>query len=140
MLVNNFDITYSQEVPNSIALVFAVCGCPRRCPGCHSQHLQGTDGCYELTNDMYIEITKEYGALIDCVVFLGGTEEDVLEKTMYSELPVCYYTGAEVVDNKELTEQLRWLKVGSWNGIPLWEEGTNQRFFENRRGEWTLIS
>jgi anaerobic ribonucleoside-triphosphate reductase activating protein len=138
MLINNYDITYSQEVPNKITLVFAVCGCPRRCPGCHSQHLQNTEGCYELTVFDFIALTKKYSGLIDAIVFLGGTEEEVLEMTMHSELPVCYYTGADVVHNEELTEQLMWLKVGSWQGIPVFEEGSNQVFYTKENGEWKI--
>lgn len=37
-----WNITFA-EVPDEIALVFSVCGCPYKCEGCHSSYLWNDD-------------------------------------------------------------------------------------------------
>ena len=40
---HNFDVVFA-EIPGETTLAVNLTGCPNRCPGCHSPHLQGSGG------------------------------------------------------------------------------------------------
>jgi hypothetical protein len=86
-----------------------------------------------------LKILDHHEKYIDAVCFLGGTEEDVLEKARLSEVPCSYYTGAKRIMNTELMGVLTWIKVGDWQGIPLFEEGTNQVMIEKDGEIWKIL-
>ena len=66
----NFDIVFA-EIPDEVTLAINITGCPYRCPGCHSQHLQ-TD-CGDMLDDSALQaLLERYGAGITCVCFMGG--------------------------------------------------------------------
>lgn len=57
----NFDIVFA-EIPDEVTLAINITGCPYRCPGCHSPHLQ-TD-CGDMLDDLGIagQLLERYGA------------------------------------------------------------------------------
>jgi anaerobic ribonucleoside-triphosphate reductase activating protein len=128
-------ISYGKEVPGVITLCFKISGCPRKCEGCHSPELQEDIGT-ELTVRLYKEIIRDCKAPIAGVLFLGG---DQFEHKLFnllvhtpSRLIKCVYSGAEGIPNS-LVEQCDFYKVGPYNGIPITDRRTNQRFRENSR-------
>ena len=40
---HNFDVVFA-EIPGETTLALNITGCPNRCPGCHSPHLQADEG------------------------------------------------------------------------------------------------
>lgn len=89
-----------REVPDEITLAINITGCPHRCKGCHSPHLQ-TDTGEELTAykiDKMLEDPKYSAAT--CVAFMGGDGdiETLLQinsevKKRHPEIKTCWYTG-----------------------------------------------
>ena len=66
----NCDIVFA-EIPDEVTLAINITGCPYRCPGCHSPHLQ-TD-CGDMLDDSALQaLLERYGAGITCVCFMGG--------------------------------------------------------------------
>ena len=66
----SYDIVF-QEIPGEVTLALNISGCPNRCPGCHSPHLQEDIG-EELTDDLLRGILQCYGASVTLVCFMGG--------------------------------------------------------------------
>ena len=61
-----------QEVPDEISLLFFICGCPHRCPGCHSASLWNTEKGQPLSLDVYHDWLDRYEGLVTCILFFGG--------------------------------------------------------------------
>ncbi|MDR1762040.1 MAG: anaerobic ribonucleoside-triphosphate reductase activating protein [Bacteroidales bacterium] len=70
MKFTSYDIVF-QEIPDEVTLAFNISGCPNRCKGCHSPHLQENEG-EELTECAIINLLHNYGSAITCVCFMGG--------------------------------------------------------------------
>jgi anaerobic ribonucleoside-triphosphate reductase activating protein len=66
----SFDIVF-QEIPGEVTLALNISGCPNRCKGCHSPHLQ-TDCGEHLTEGVVEHLLATYGNAVTCVCFMGG--------------------------------------------------------------------
>ncbi|NUN04635.1 MAG: anaerobic ribonucleoside-triphosphate reductase activating protein [Bdellovibrio sp.] len=135
MKIYNYDIVF-QEVPDHISLAFYVCGCPLKCPGCHSPELWTEKSGFPLSISLFLSLLDRYRNKIDCVLFLGGEwhcEELVqfLKEAQSRKLKTALYTGLDEVP-AELRQHLTFLKTGPWKqelgglSSPL----TNQAFID----------
>ena len=130
-----------QEVPDETSLVFPVCGCPRKCPGCHSPELQNPENGNLLSRAVYDEYLEKYRNFITCVCFFGGDHEpetlvEFLRLAQKKSLKTCLYTGAGLVSSA-IHKELDYLKTGPWiskrGGLE--SPFTNQKLINIRTGE-----
>jgi anaerobic ribonucleoside-triphosphate reductase activating protein len=130
-----------QEVPDEISLLFFICGCPHRCPGCHSASLWNAEQGQLLSLDVYHEWLDRYAGLVTCILFFGGEwwpEQlvSLLKTARGRGFKTCLYTGLDRV-SPEVQKHLDYLKTGPWNprlgGLD--QPGTNQRFLRLDTGE-----
>lgn len=117
MNIYKYDIVF-QEVPDHISLAFYVCGCPLRCPGCHSPELWTEKNGTPLTDELFETCLNRYIGKISCVLFMGGEWHEaelirLLGKAQSRGLETALYTGLESV-SAELEKSLRFLKTGPW--------------------------
>ena len=120
------------EVPDEITLYIPLTNCTIRCPECNSKWLWKDDG-YELNHSVLEDLIRKNEG-ITCVCIGGGetdffTLNSLFELIKSYDLKTCWYTGLNKIP-KEI--DLRWLdfiKIGPFEGIPINEESTNQRFF-----------
>lgn len=66
----DYDIVF-QEIPNEVTLAVNLSGCPHRCKGCHSPHLQQNKG-EELDEEVLSDLLRSYEHSITCFCFMGG--------------------------------------------------------------------
>ena len=136
-----------REVPDEISISINFSNCPHRCPGCHSEYLQGDCG-EEFTFDVLDEIINKNKG-ISCLCFFGGDSDHEFLKALfrysklaYPSLSVAWYTGDSSVD-ESLYENLDYIKIGPYieNMGPLNSKTTNQRFYriERKDGNLNLI-
>lgn len=137
MNIYKYDIVY-QEVPGHISLALYVCGCPLKCPGCHSPELWTEDTGTPLTADRLEALLSKYHKRISCLLFLGGewhlTELiELLQQARRYQLHTALYTGLEQVP-PQLERELDFLKTGPWKRElgGLASPGTNQVFRDLR--------
>ncbi len=130
-----------QEVPDEISLLFFICGCPHRCPGCHSASLWNADQGAPLSRDVYIDWLDRYQGLVTCILFFGGEWwpaelVDHLQLAQSRGFKTCLYTGLDEVSS-EIKEHLDYLKTGPWNprlgGLD--RPTSNQKFLRLHTGE-----
>lgn len=129
------------EVPDEVSLVINISGCPFRCKGCHSSHLQEYTG--RVLLDDIDKMINEYDGLITCVCFMGGDwNRDELTRIVEKVkagygLKVCLYSGDD--DIGDLVDVFDFVKVGQYDEVKggLNCEGTNQRFY--RVDEYGLV-
>ena len=67
---HNFDVVFT-EIPGETTLALNITGCPNRCPGCHSPHLQADEG-RVLDEAELLGLLARYGRSVTCVAFMGG--------------------------------------------------------------------
>ena len=67
---HNFDVVFA-EIPDETTLAINITGCPNRCPGCHSPHLQRDAG-RPLDDEELRALLGRYGESVTCVCFMGG--------------------------------------------------------------------
>ena len=67
---HNFDVVFA-EIPDETTLAINITGCPNRCPGCHSPHLQRDAG-RPLDDAELRALLGRYGESVTCVCFMGG--------------------------------------------------------------------
>lgn len=137
----HYDIVF-QEVPNEVALVFNISGCPYKCKGCHSTYLWDYSG--DLLWDNLDAILKKYiinnhEKLITCVCFMGGDQNiEELEKCLrYIKeeygLKTCIYSGNDNMNTfRTVTKYLDYIKIGRYDQRlgGLNNPNTNQRFYK----------
>lgn len=123
------------EVPDRVALVFYISGCPRSCPGCHSPQLQKDIG-MPLTVDALLSYCKEYLGMFDCVCFMGeGKSWPELARLMLElnirGIPSGVYTGADEVPYY-IKRLASFVKTGPYieSKGALTSPTTNQRFYQ----------
>lgn len=137
-------ITFS-EVPNEISLTISICGCPNRCPGCHSPHLWKDEGDILTADKLRSLILKNDG--ITCVCLLGGDadKDSVAElvkmvKTEFT-LKTCWYSGRELKNAGKTLPYLDFIKTGPYieDLGPLNAIDTNQTFYEIKNIDGLLV-
>ena len=129
MKFDRYDIVY-KELPGHIALAFSISGCPHKCEGCHSSHLADDIG-EELTNDKYLTILNKYRGYITAVLFLGGewyVERLKVLSGLSEGVKMALYSGSDNVD-RGIVESFDIIKLGRYNGKPLDNRETNQRYY-----------
>lgn len=138
MKIYKYDILF-QEVPNHISLGFYVCGCPLRCPGCHSPELWTELNGTPLDEDLFQSLLQRYSKKISCVLFLGGEWHSaalirLLSLAEQAGLKTALYTGHEDV-SKSLRTHLDYLKCGPWIAARggLSSPTTNQVFWDVKK-------
>ena len=80
----NYDIVFA-EIPDEVSLALNITGCPNRCPGCHSTHLQQNIGDV-LDTDALEVLLGIYGRAVTCVCFMGGdgrASERIVQAILY---------------------------------------------------------
>ncbi|MCK9154556.1 MAG: hypothetical protein M0P12_00430 [Paludibacteraceae bacterium] len=124
------------ECPGEISLGIMVAGCPYGCKGCSYKSLEKF-GRVELTLSMFEEELRKYHNQATAVVFMGGcwlgNELTVyLERSKSNGYKTCLYTGLKNIGEIEpsIIKNLDYCKYGRWEGIPLAEKNSNQRFWD----------
>ena len=125
------------EIPGETTLAFNITGCPNRCPGCHSPHLQTDEGCV-LDDAELLALLACYGRSVTCVAFMGGDAEPHkiarLAKTVRKTYPVlhtAWYSGREELPEGFESAAFDYVKLGGWVEAlgPLTAPATNQRLY-----------
>lgn len=132
---SSFDIVF-REIPNETTLAINLTGCPNRCKGCHSPHLQEITG-EPLTEEILTRLLERYASLVTCICFMGGDNEpwEVERLATYIhtqvDLKVGWYSGKPELPPGFSLRPFQYLKVGSYIEQlgPLNERTTNQRLF-----------
>lgn len=117
MNIYKYDVVF-QEVPNHISLAFYVCGCPLKCPGCHSPELWTEKTGTPLTLPLFSALLKQYQNKADCILFMGGEwhPHDLvgfLKEARRLHFKTALYTGLDDISDS-LKEHLTFLKTGPW--------------------------
>lgn len=130
----NYDIVFA-EIPDEVSLALNITGCPNRCPGCHSTHLQQDIG-DNLDPDALEVLLGIYGKAITCVCFMGGdgraSEINSLASYLranYPDLKVGWYSGRDEMDSAIELKNFDYIKLGPYIAErgPLSSPSTNQR-------------
>ena len=136
---HNFDIVFA-EIPDQTTLAINFTGCPNRCPGCHSPHLQADTG-RELDDTELAALLERYGRSVTCVCFMGGDNgphEIVrlarLVRRLSPSLRVGWYSGRAQLPEGIPPTAFDYLKLGGWVEAlgPLTALTTNQRLYRVR--------
>ena len=132
----SFDIVFA-EVPDETSLAINITGCPNRCPGCHSPHLQEDTG-NDLDEEALRVLLDSYGRAVTCVCFMGGDSDPWRVahlagwlKLHYPGLKTAWYSGMDTVPPEMDLSVYDYVKTGPWIAErgPLSSPSTNQRFY-----------
>lgn len=135
----NYDIVFT-EFPDETTLALNITGCPNRCPGCHSPHLQ-TDCGNVLDEEALRGLLDRYGATVTCVAFMGGDAAPAeiarlaaFVRSTRPELRIGWYSGRSVLPSDIRPETFDYIKLGPWIEAlgPLTAPTTNQRLYRIR--------
>lgn len=130
----SFDIVF-QEIPNEVTLALNISGCPNKCKGCHSPHLQSNSG-NELTEEVITNLLQRYGSAITCVCFMGGDNkpERVLhfaQCVRHYNKKAAWYSGKSTIYNNA-PQFFDYIKTGDYREElgNLQSVTTNQRLYK----------
>ena len=133
---HNFDVVFA-EIPGETTLALNITGCPNRCPGCHSPHLQADEG-RVLDEAELLGLLARYGRSVTCVAFMGGDAgphkiarlAGTVRKTC-PELRTAWYSGREELPEGFEAAAFDYVKLGGWVEAlgPLTAPTTNQRLY-----------
>lgn len=133
----NYDIVFA-EIPNEVTLAVNISGCPNRCPGCHSAHLQQNIGT-ELNVEAIETLLNLYEGAITCFCFMGGDgcpdKVNSLAKHLrctHPNLKIGWYSGKDTLVEIIDIANFDYIKIGPWieSRGPLSSPTTNQRIFQ----------
>lgn len=134
----SYDIVF-QEVPDEVALALNLSGCPNRCAGCHSPHLQQHVGA-ELNENLLTDLLARYGKAITCLCFMGGdaAPHEVLKLAQLARRhrkKTAWYSGS-AQPHKGAPQHFDYLKLGKYIEAlgGLRSPTTNQRFYRVEEG------
>ena len=129
----SYDIVF-QEIPDEVTLAFNLSGCPNRCAGCHSPHLQEDTG-ETLTESVLSALLDVYGNAVTCVCFMGGdsSPDEVLNLAKFARQfhkKTAWYSGSSKL-HKNARQCFDYIKLGEYveklGGLN--SPTTNQRFY-----------
>ena len=133
MKLLTYDIVF-QEIPDEVTLALNLSGCPYRCFGCHSPHLQEETG-EELTENLLTNLMSAYGQSVTCICFMGGDNdpEKVLNIAKYAkqfQKKIAWYSGNPNL-YKDAYLFFDYIKTGQYIQElgALNSQNTNQRFY-----------
>lgn len=138
----NCDIVFA-EIPDETTLALNIAGCPFHCPGCHSPHLQQSEGT-ELDEAEMSFLIERYGKAITCVCFMGGDAcpEEVADmaaavRRMAPSLHVAWYSGRDRIPATVSAGVFDYIKTGPYVEAlgPLSRRSTNQRLYRIESGK-----
>ena len=144
----SYDIVF-QEIPGEVTLALNISGCPNRCPGCHSPHLQENAG-EPLDEGLLAGLLKTYGRSVTCVCFMGGDADPVEVERLSlfvraetgNHLKTAWYSGKQDFPAACSWESFDFVKLGPYverlGGLD--GPGTNQRFYRIKNGEFSDIT
>lgn len=133
---HNYDIVFA-EIPDETTLALNLTGCPNRCPGCHSPHLQSDSG-RRLDEEELTALLRLYERAITCVCFMGGdaAPDEVARLAgiihrSWPRLRVGWYSGRAQLPESITPESFDYVKLGPWVETcgPLSAPTTNQRLY-----------
>ena len=118
------------EVPGEISLVVSISGCPFKCKNCHSSYLQNENEGVLLNSTL---LKEHLHSLHTCICFFGGEQyfeefSNILHWCKNKGLRTALYTGNNKIDTYLVT-LLNYVKLGAFNGYPLNDKRTNQKFY-----------
>lgn len=132
----NCDIVFA-EIPDETSLAINISGCPNRCPGCHSPHLQKDEGTVLDERELDF-LLRRYGRAITCVCFMGGDAcpEEVasLAAAVHRKAPhlhTAWYSGRDLIPETISSGTFDYIKTGPYIESlgPLGSPDTNQRLY-----------
>jgi anaerobic ribonucleoside-triphosphate reductase activating protein len=138
----SYDIVF-QEVPGEVTLAVNLSGCPNRCKGCHSPHLQEDAG--ETLDESVLSVWLEkYGNAITCLCFMGGDAEPYevgwlanFIKKKNGSIKTAWYSGKAALPADFLLLNFDYIKLGAYierlGGLD--SPTTNQRFYSIENGD-----
>ncbi|MDR0710869.1 MAG: anaerobic ribonucleoside-triphosphate reductase activating protein [Prevotellaceae bacterium] len=139
----NFDIVF-QEIPGEVTLAVNLSGCPNRCKGCHSPHLQKNAG-ETLNESVLFDWLEKYGNAITCVCFMGGDAEPreverlagLVRTSAGRPIKAGWYSGKATLPADISLSSFDYIKLGAYmEGLGgLNNPATNQRFYRIEKGE-----
>lgn len=133
----SYDIVF-QEIPGEVTLALNLSGCPNRCPGCHSPHLQRGVG-VALTDQTLIGLLEQYGNAITCLCFMGGDAAPreierlslLVRRQTRGSIKTGWYSGAPLFPEGCSWQSFDYVKLGPYverlGGLD--SPTTNQRFY-----------
>ena len=141
---HNFDVVFA-EIPDETTLAINITGCPNRCPGCHSPHLQRDAG-RPLDDEELRALLGRYGESVTCVCFMGGdtSPHEIarlarLVRQEQAALRTAWYSGRADLPEGFDAAAFDYVKLGPWVERlgPLTAPTTNQRLYR-RSDDGTL--
>lgn len=136
----NCDIVFA-EIPDETTLAINLTGCPNRCPGCHSPHLQEDTGTLLDERELAFLLDR-YGGGITCLCFMGGDAfppevASMAEKArrLCPGLHTAWYSGSDSIPEDAFCA-FDYIKTGRYVESlgPLDSPSTNQRLYRIEDG------
>lgn len=109
------------EVPDEVSLAISITGCPRRCPGCHSEYL------WEYGGNLLLQdldaLIRRYIGMITCVCFMGGDAENprelkkCLKRVRRYGLKTALYSGVTYSIEKKYETSIKVRIFAMWRSL-----------------------
>ena len=144
----SYDVVF-QEIPGEVTLALNLSGCPNRCAGCHSPHLQEDTG-EALDEVLLAGLLERYGDAVTCVCFMGGdaAPQDVerlaafVRRETAGRLKVGWYSGKAEIPRDISAVSYDYIKLGPYverlGGLDC--AATNQRLYKTEAGRMLDIT
>jgi len=124
-----------REVPGEVSIGFMVSGCKQGCNGCSYKSLD-KHGTEDLSLWHFEEILKDNQGLASCIVWMGGEWMEDLPEFLARAKSLgyknCLYTGMKTLGDipSSVSALLDFAKTGRWEGKPLTDVDSNQKFWD----------
>ena len=155
MFYHSFSIGYV-EVPslNSTLNIYTV-GCPFHCNGCQNKELQDINHIERKELDVHeiVRAVKDSFGIIQGICWLGGEpffqfdsclkiSKELKEEML--NIPVIAYTGYTIEKllekNSDIPKYFDLIIDGQWNGHPISDALTNQRFWKSEKNKFIQLT
>lgn len=155
MFYHSFSIGYV-EIPslNSTLNIYTV-GCPFHCVGCQNPELQDINHKErkELDIKEIVRAINESFGIIQGICWLGGEPffqfDECIKiskrlKQLLPNIPVTAYTGYTIENllekNSDIPKYFELIIDGQWNGHPISDPLTNQRFWKSQNNKFIQLT